>query len=327
VLLALVIGSVALAGVASAAPPFAANPPVVGADGAILTIQASPKDAHGSLHAVVSDLSWVVTGTVLTYVPEQTVDVAAYRNGALVATDTVAVDAAASGTGGVFTAAFRIVGVGQLTVQATHALTPAQELLVSDPIYLSLVHSNLKPGQRGLAVKVLQAELRHEHYVVGKPGVLDARTQRAVLAFRKVSNMARTMAADSAVFKALAAGRGKFKVRYPHEPRHVEGDMTHQVLALVGAHGKVERLYPMSSGKPSTPTQPGNFHVWLRRPGTLPDGMVDSSFFNGGDAVHGYNPDPPYPASHGCLRVPVPDALSIYNWIGGLGMPVNVYYR
>jgi lipoprotein-anchoring transpeptidase ErfK/SrfK len=55
--------------------------------------------------------------------------------------------------------------------------------------------------------------------------------------------------------------------------------------------------------------------------------MVDSSFFNGGDAIHGYNPVPPYPASHGCLRVPVPDALSIYDWIGGTGVPVDVYYR
>jgi hypothetical protein len=135
------------------------------------------------------------------------------------------------------------------------------------------------------------------------------------------------MVADRAVFKALAAGRGKFKVRYPHQGRHAEGDLTHQVLALIGPHGQVERLYPMSSGKPSTPTQPGLFRVWLREPGVNNDDMVDSSFFNGGDAIHGYNPVPPYAASHGCLRVPVPDALSIYDWIGGTGVPVDVYYR
>jgi lipoprotein-anchoring transpeptidase ErfK/SrfK len=83
----------------------------------------------------------------------------------------------------------------------------------------------------------------------------------------------------------------------------------------------------MSSGKPSTPTQPGNFHVWLRVPGVNNDDMVDSSFFNGGDAIHGYNPVPAYAASHGCLRVPVPDALSIYDWIAGTGVPVDVYFR
>lgn len=325
--LGLAIGSFTVVGVANAAAPFAANPPVVGADGAVLAIHANAKNAYGPLDAVVSGVGWGVTGTVSTFVPGQTVDVAAYRDGTLAATDTVAVTAATSGTGGEFTATFDLVGIGQLTVQATHELTPAQEPLVSAPIYLSLVHSSLRPGEHSLGVKVLQAELSREHYVIGKPGVLDARTRRAVLAFRKMADMARTTVANRAVFKALAAGRGKFKVRYPNEGRHVEGDLTHQVLALIGAHGKVKRLYPMSSGKPSTPTQPGNFRVWLRRPGTLPDGMVDSSFFNGGDAVHGYKPDPPYPASHGCLRVPVPDALSIYNWIGGLGMRVNVYYR
>ena len=54
--------------------------------------------------------------------------------------------------------------------------------------------------------------------------------------------------------------------------------------------------------------------------------MVDSSYFNGGDAIHGYAEVPPYAASHGCLRVPVPDALTIYDWVA-LGTPVDVYFR
>ena len=56
------------------------------------------------------------------------------------------------------------------------------------------------------------------------------------------------------------------------------------------------------------------------------DDMVDSSFFNGGDAIHGYHFVPPYAWSHGCLRVPIPDALSIHNWVR-IGMIVDVYYR
>jgi len=329
---ALLLGIASLALGAGALPaanatPFAGSAPVVGADGAVLAIQADPKDLNGSLDAVAGGVSWSVSGSVSIYVPGQTVTIVAYRDGVAAATQTVPIEAATGAGGGQFSASFTLQGAGALTVQATHALTATQELLVSAPVYLSLVRSELRPGERGLAVRVLQFELRRGHFVIGRPGVFDARTQRAVLAFRKMADMARTTLANRAVFKGLAAGRGRFKVRYPHEGRHVEGDLTHQVLALIGANGKVERLYPMSSGKPSTPTQPGNFHVWLRRPGTLPDGMVDSSFFNGGDAIHGYNPDPPYAASHGCLRVPVPDALSIYNWIGGLGMPVNVYFR
>jgi lipoprotein-anchoring transpeptidase ErfK/SrfK len=43
--------------------------------------------------------------------------------------------------------------------------------------------------------------------------------------------------------------------------------------------------------------------------------MVFSSYFTGGYAIHGYESVPAYNASHGCLRVPVPDAVSIYRWV------------
>jgi lipoprotein-anchoring transpeptidase ErfK/SrfK len=60
--------------------------------------------------------------------------------------------------------------------------------------------------------------------------------------------------------------------------------------------------------------------------GTNNDGMVNSSFFNGGDAIHGYAEVPPYAASHGCLRVPIPDSLTIRDWVQ-IGTTVDVYYR
>ena len=44
-------------------------------------------------------------------------------------------------------------------------------------------------------------------------------------------------------------------------------------------------------------------------------GMVHSVYFIRGYATHGYPSVPTYPASHGCLRTPIPDAKHIYNWI------------
>jgi lipoprotein-anchoring transpeptidase ErfK/SrfK len=88
----------------------------------------------------------------------------------------------------------------------------------------------------------------------------------------------------------------------------------------------VERLYPLSSGKPSTPTVLGHFRVYMKTPGTNAKGMVDSNYFIRGYAIHGYAEVPAYAASHGCLRVPVPDAPSIYRWVR-IGTPVDVYYR
>ena len=52
--------------------------------------------------------------------------------------------------------------------------------------------------------------------------------------------------------------------------------------------------------------------------------MVDSNYFIRGYAIHGYAEVPTYAASHGCLRVPIPDAAAIYGWVQ-TGTPVDVY--
>ncbi len=52
--------------------------------------------------------------------------------------------------------------------------------------------------------------------------------------------------------------------------------------------------------------------------------MVDSNYFIRGYAIHGYAEVPTYAASHGCLRVPIPDAPAIYAWVRE-GTPVDVY--
>ncbi len=170
------------------------------------------------------------------------------------------------------------------------------------------------PGARGLAVRTLQQRLSRLGYVVGRRGLYDERTARAVTAFRKVTGMARTNIASAEVFRRLSKGQGHFKVRFPSHGRHVEGDIGHQVLALING-SRVERIYPMSSGKPSTPTVIGSFHVYMKDFGTNSHGMVDSSYFIRGYAIHGYAEVPVYNASHGCLRIPVPDAASVYAWV------------
>ncbi len=52
--------------------------------------------------------------------------------------------------------------------------------------------------------------------------------------------------------------------------------------------------------------------------------MVNSNYFIRGYAIHGYAEVPTYAASHGCLRVPIPDAAAIYGWVRE-GTPVDVY--
>ena len=122
----------------------------------------------------------------------------------------------------------------------------------------------------------------------------------------------------------MQRGAGSFHVRYPRDGRHVEADLTRQVLAEIEPGGRVRTIYTMSSGKPSTPTVIGHFQVYEKTPGVNSEGMVDSNYFIRGYAIHGYAEVPTYAASHGCLRVPIPDAAAIYGWIQ-TGTPVDVY--
>ena len=129
--------------------------------------------------------------------------------------------------------------------------------------------------------------------------------------------------ADGQVLRKVFRSSGTFKVRYPKHGKHVEADLSRQVLALIRG-AKVQRIYPISSGSPVTPTVLGSFRFYSKTPGTNAKGMVDSNYFIRGYAVHGYASVPVYNASHGCLRVPIPNARAIYDWVA-IGDRIDVY--
>jgi lipoprotein-anchoring transpeptidase ErfK/SrfK len=119
-------------------------------------------------------------------------------------------------------------------------------------------------------------------------------------------------------------GEGAFKPRFDGPGRkHVEFDWSRQVLALI-ENGKPKRVYHSSSGKASTPTVFGTFQFYRKEPGTNSHGMVQSNYFIRGYAIHGYVDVPAYPASHGCLRVPIPNARQIDAQID-IGETIYVY--
>lgn len=101
-------------------------------------------------------------------------------------------------------------------------------------------------------------------------GFFDAAAGRAVVAFRKVNDLPRVTYASPEVMSMLAAGRGAYRVRYRHQGRHAEGDLTHQVLALVRADGRLWRVYETSSGRPTLPTPIGRFASTARSTGSTP---------------------------------------------------------
>jgi hypothetical protein len=265
----------------------------------------------------------VVRGIITPYVAGQTVKVSFYREGRKVAVKRVSVRAMSNGAGQ-FHLHFTSADGGLLQARAAHYATPEQVAFSARSQGVRFVNANLGLGAKGQSVRLLQSELNALHYAVPLTGVLDEGTGRALVAYRKVTGLERTPYTGRRVFELLERGAGAFHVRYPHDGRHIEGDLTRQVLVEIEPGGRVRSIYTMSSGKPSTPTVIGRFQVYNKEPGTNSHGMVDSSYFIRGYAIHGYAEVPTFAASHGCLRVPIPNAAAIYGWVS-YGMPVDVY--
>jgi peptidoglycan hydrolase-like protein with peptidoglycan-binding domain len=308
---------VAAAGlVVAPAAADAQSPPPAPAAGPSLHIVT--ERVGGARATVLAGTRFRVRVIVKPFAPGQQVVVTLHRRGRTILAKNLTVRQGR--TAGQVLTGYAPKGPGQIEVRA------ASGALVARAARVQVLPRQVAAGSRGRSVRAMQDRLKALGYVTGRHGVNDGRTQRAVLAFRKVAGMARTSNADAAFFRAMAAGKGAFKVRYPRHGRHVEGDITHQVLALIGAGGKVERIYPMSSGTGGTPTIIGSYRVYRKDPGTNALGMVASSYFIRGYAIHGYASVPTYGASHGCMRVPIPDAYSIFNWIR-MGTIVDTYHR
>ena len=100
--------------------------------------------------------------------------------------------------------------------------------------------------------------------------------------------------------------QGRLRGRHPDAGEHVEAPLSKQVLVFAKGD-KPFAIYPISSGKSSTPTVTGHYDFIRTEPGYNSHGMYYSFYFYGGYAVHGYESVPDYPASHGCMRTFIAD--------------------
>ena len=264
----------------------------------------------------------VASGRLDPFVKGEKVSVHLYRGKKRLGTQTVEVEDDKGQ--GKFTVSFgEVKKPGAYFVVAEHKETAAQKGAKSERMRFGAVRAASGGGSNGQHVRLLQLTLRRLAFVTPLNGRHDAATGRAVLAFRKTNGMARVTSANRNIFKALFAGRGGYKLKYPKAGKHVETDLSRQVLVLADK-GRPVRIYHTSTGAPATPTVRGTFRFYRSQPGTNAKGMVHSMYFIRGYAIHGYKSVPTYPASHGCLRVPIPNARSIYNWIN-LGDQIMVY--
>jgi len=161
------------------------------------------------------------------------------------------------------------------------------------------------------------------------------RTRYVVLAFQRVEGRSQTGKLDAADIEALstAARPAPRETGYAH----IEVDLSRQVLFVVDQNSAVTMVLPISSGsgklytfegKTSRAVTPrGRFTVYRKVNGwrKAPLGMIYyPNYFNEGWAIHGSTSVPNYPASHGCIRIPIATAKELSD-ITPVGTVVLIY--
>ena len=209
----------------------------------------------------------------------------------------------------------------RVAVNPTEGFTKVVHLLRA-----SIVLPRLTYGSRGAAVAQLASRLHELHYAAPFTGSFDARLLDAVYAFQKVQDLPRTGAVDPAFWRRLADPRRPMP-RYAQPASHIEIDKPHQVLYVVRDRS-VALIVPVSTaGIAGHYTPVGRFSIYRKVTGFDPSPLgtlYDPMYFTGGYAIHGNPSVPPYPASHGCVRVPMWIAPHLYD-TNPYGETVYVY--
>ena len=210
-----------------------------------------------------------------------------------------------------------------VTYHALASITPAAGYLPNRRLLREIVYvPSLRVGSTGPSVYALELRLHELHFALGTvDGYYGIDTSDAVVAFQKLHGLARTGSVDARFWRELQVARVP-AARHGGRGLHVEVSKGRQVLFLV-RDGHVVLVVPVSTGATGN-TPVGLWHVYSKVPGYNAEQMYFSSFFVGGFAIHGYHSVPYYPASHGCVRIPIWVAPRVYSLLG-YGTAVYVY--
>ena len=202
----------------------------------------------------------------------------------------------------------------ELTTRTRPGYAPVRKVLSAQVVLPSLA-----PGARGPSVLALERRLTELRYALrGADGVYGHDTFEAVLAFQKVHGLPRTGRVEPWLWHRL------LRAGVPRPQRggdYIEVDKTRQVLFVVRG-GQVSRVVHVSTGATGN-TPLGTWQIY-RKVGGWDWVLWYPLYFKGGFAIHGYPSVPAYPASHGCVRIPMWIAPSLFS-MHGYGTSVMVH--
>jgi hypothetical protein len=186
----------------------------------------------------------------------------------------------------------------------------------------------LSSGDHGKDVAAMQGYLAKLKYLPWDAvnGRFDYQTLHAVIAFQGWTGFDRDGVASLKVLRKLKHARVPRAWRKYHGKR-LEVHIANQVLLLVDRRGKVVRAIHVSSGAGgATPT--GDFSIIRKEQMSFSvpfsTWLPWASYFYGGFAFHEYPDVPGYAASHGCVRMPSPEARGVYAF-AVYGTPTHIH--
>jgi hypothetical protein len=168
----------------------------------------------------------------------------------------------------------------------------------------------------------LQRRLTALGYWLGTPdGTFSDSTEQAVYALQKAAGISR----DGIVGPQTSAALARGVVPHPRSDSGyvVEVDLSDDLIMMVD-NGRLTAVLNTSTGGGCSYVEDGTttiaatpvgiLHVYRQVDGLVTDALGQlwrSKFFDSGFAIHGDSDVPPYPASHGCVRV----SNEAINWI------------
>jgi lipoprotein-anchoring transpeptidase ErfK/SrfK len=172
----------------------------------------------------------------------------------------------------------------------------------------------------------LQQRLAELGYDVGTPdGKWGARTSYSLMAFQKVEGLTVDGQDGPQTQAALVTASPPGPMVPGGAANRIEIDVARQVL-FHWVNGSLARILPVSTGNNEhycvdgecsvAVTPGGSFRIGRKAVGleVAPLGELWwPMYFNGGIAIHGSPSVPAYPASHGCIRIPMYAAPTFYD--------------
>jgi N-acetylmuramoyl-L-alanine amidase len=196
--------------------------------------------------------------------------------------------------------------------------------VVGVPMHVSA--RTLSRGSAGpdvIALRTRLAQLRV--HVPGPSPTYGPELVDSVVAFQKARGLQRTGAVDAATWRALSQDVVP-RPRYREHGTHIEVSKSRQIL-LVVRDGGTQWYLPVSSGAGGI-TPAGSYRILWKALSTStwlgPAILYRTMTFHTHYAIHGFPSVPTYPASHGCVRIPIWIADWLYRQ-SPVGEPVYVY--